>query len=323
MNTQLESALEALSKGCCPEGPFDLSAIPKGDMPGDKVEINADHVMKARAIFARLSPMIAQTLSAGPSSRAVVSVYGGSGVGKSEIGSLLSYYLNELGIGSYLLSGDNYPRRIPRDNDYERQRLFREQGLKGLVSSGEYTAARMAELRELQEKKRDSDPAALRDYPWLASYQKAGRSALESYLGTPDEIDFGEINGIIGSVKAGSGSVFLKRMGRDPADVWYDAVDFSNVRVLIIEWTHGNSGYLDGVDIPVLLNSTPEETLAHRRSRNRDGAVDSSFTSMVLAIEQELLARRASLAKLIIAKNGDILSFRRYLESMPATGTSV
>ena len=29
---------------------------------------------------------------------------------------------------------------------------------------------------------------------------------------------------------------------------------------------------LTGVDIPVLLNSTPEETLAHRKLRARDGA---------------------------------------------------
>ena len=45
----------------------------------------------------------------------------------------------------------------------------------------------------------------------------------------------------------------------------------------------------DRVDIPVLLNSTPEETKNHRRSRARDGKVDSAFTTMVLEIEQEML----------------------------------
>ena len=29
-----------------------------------------------------------------------------------------------------------------------------------------------------------------------------------------------------------------------------------------------------GVDIPVLLNSTPKETLAHRRSRNREAETE-------------------------------------------------
>ena len=55
--------------------------------------------------------------------------------------------------------------------------------------------------------------------------------------------------------------------------------------MLVIEWTHGNSDEYKGVDIPVLLNSTPAETLEHRRNRNRDGAVDSPFTTMVLELE--------------------------------------
>ena len=41
----------------------------------------------------------------------------------------------------------------------------------------------------------------------------------------------------------------------------------------------------EGVDIPVLLNSTPAETLAHRQARNRDGRADSPFTTMVLELE--------------------------------------
>ncbi len=57
--------------------------------------------------------------------------------------------------------------------------------------------------------------------------------------------------------------------------------------MLVIEWTHGNNPNLNGVDVPILLNSTPEETLAHRRARNRDGKTDSPFTTMVLAIEQD------------------------------------
>lgn len=54
--------------------------------------------------------------------------------------------------------------------------------------------------------------------------------------------------------------------------------------MLVIEWTHGNSDWYEGVDIPVLLNSTPAETLAHRQARNRDGRADSPFTTMVLEL---------------------------------------
>ena len=52
-------------------------------------------------------------------------------------------------------------------------------------------------------------------------------------------------------------------MGRTDSELWYDAVDVRNCAVLIIEWTHGNSVYLKGIDLPVLLASTPQETMEH------------------------------------------------------------
>ncbi len=78
--------------------------------------------------------------------------------------------------------------------------------------------------------------------------------------------------------------------------------------MLLLEWTHGNNDLLQGVDIPILLNSTPEETLAHRRARNRDGQTDSAFTTMVLEIEQNLLRSQAHKAHIILAKSGALLS---------------
>lgn len=56
----------------------------------------------------------------------VITVCGGSGVGKSEIASLLAHYFENMGVGCYTLSGDNYPHRIPVYNDAERLRIFRK-----------------------------------------------------------------------------------------------------------------------------------------------------------------------------------------------------
>ena len=81
--------------------------IPHGDMPGDKVCIGPEHIAKAETVFGALRGMLAQQLEASAGGRAVISVCGGSGVGKSEIASVLGYYLNALGIGAYILSGDN------------------------------------------------------------------------------------------------------------------------------------------------------------------------------------------------------------------------
>jgi len=245
-----------------------------------------------------------------------VAICGGSGVGKSEIASLVSLYLNRMGLGSYTLSGDNYPHRIPKYNDAERLRIFRRSGIFGLLSQGQYLNGRPATLKGLQASGDDSNPECAKTYPWLSLYQAAGRGGLKNYLGTQNEIDFKELSGIVAQFKNGASNIFLKRMGREETELWYEPVDFEDKHILIIEWTHGNNHNLQGVDIPILLNSTPQETLEHRRSRNRDGATDSPFTTMVLAIEQEMLVSQAPNAKLILSKSGEILTYRDFVKLM-------
>ncbi len=185
--------------------PWAAPALPEsishGDMPGDKVSINQGHIAKANAIVPRLLELLPDVLEQNPAQRVVISVCGGSGVGKSEIASLLSYYLNELGIGAYTLSGDNYPHRIPIYNDAERLRVFRVAGIKGLLAAGEYDAVRATTLCALMQTGKDSDPKEAQTNPWLATYQKAGRVGLQGYLGTQNEIDFAELSAILASLK--------------------------------------------------------------------------------------------------------------------------
>ena len=303
----------------------DLDAVPTGDMPGDKVQITPGHVAAARSIFPELWRLLEPVLAASPHHRAVVSVHGGSGVGKSETGSLLAHGLNALGVGAYVLSGDNYPRRIPSANDAERLRTFRVGGVQGLVARRAYDDSVRVVLAALQAADGDADPRQVAAHPWLAIYQKAGRKALAGYLGTPDEVDFDEINRILAAFHDGADTLLLKRMGRTLDALWYDEVDVSATQVIVVEWTHGNNEHLVGVDIPILLNSTPEETLAHRRARSRDGAVDSPFTTMVLELEQARLRSRAASAAIIVARSGELLDYDGYLKAMgadlPAAGT--
>lgn len=282
--------------------------IPHGDMPGDKIEIGESHIRKAQTIF----PELLKQLLENGREKAVLCVCGGSGVGKSEIASVLGYYLSSLGIGTYVLSGDNYPRRIPKYNDAERLNTFRRSGIRGMLMEGVYTEGNGQILRDLQEKETDPDPKLTEEYPWLSAYIAYGKEALRCYLGTEKEIDFEEVSNILAAFKDGKKEIFLKRMGRTETELWYSPVDFSDIEVLIVEWTHGNSNYLKGVDIPILLNSTPEETLAHRRARNRDGKTDSAFTTMVLGIEQKKLHEQAKKAKIIVSKDGTLLDFAAY-----------
>ena len=277
--------------------------IPHGDMPGDKICIGEDHIRKAQLLF----PKLLEALKGLEGEKAVVSVFGGSGVGKSEIASLLAWYLRSEGVGSYVISGDNYPRRIPLYNDAERLSIFRAAGLKGLLAEGLYSPGLQKALDVMWPKGLDADASYGADLPWLAAYQAAGRKALSAYLGTALEQDYMELNAILAAFRRGDSPVWLKRMGRTEEERWYDAVDFSEVNVLILEWTHGGSPALRGIDISIFLNSTPEETREHRRNRARDGKTDSAFTTMVLEIEQEELRRAAPQARFILSKSGQFL----------------
>lgn len=294
----------------------DTTNILHGDMPGDKIEIGESHKQKAAKIFPVLVEKLKIILQQNPNQRAVLCVCGGSGVGKSEIASLLGHALQSCGVGSYVLSGDNYPHRIPAQNDAERLRVFRCGALQGLVASGLYTETVKAQLQALQQQDVDADPAQCAEHPWLATYQAEGKKALAGYLGSEKEQNFAELSNIISQFKNGADAIYLKRMGRTPLDLWYDLVDFSQTNVLIIEWTHGNSDRYTGVDLPILLNSTPQETLEHRRSRNRDGGVDHPFTTMVLEIEQRQLESQAHKAAIIVSKSGELLSYADYRQQM-------
>ena len=256
--------------------------MPHGDMPGDKIRIEESHEAKASVIFPELIRNLLKKSDC--REKLVVSVFGGSGVGKSEIASLLAYYLTESGIRAYVMSGDNYPFRIPLYNDAQKV------------------------LDELWAEETDADPKKVIEYPWLAEYQKSGRKALGEYLGTAREQDYDQVNEIIAQFRNGNEKIFMKRMGRSEEARWYDEIDFSEINVLIIEWTHGGNQNITGIDVPILLNSTPEETREHRRLRARDGKTDSAFTTMVLEIEQMELDARARFASIIISKQGALLN---------------
>ena len=146
-------------------------------------------------------------------------------------------------------------------NDAERLHTFRKCGIKGMVDAGVMTPENIEKIREYQRAEDDANKAHLETDTWFRSYFEAGARGLNDYLGTPNETDFAEVDQIMKAFKDGADSLYLKRMGRDEASLWYDKIDLSGKNVLIVEWTHGNSDYMSQVDVPVLLNSTPQETL--------------------------------------------------------------
>lgn len=300
LNERLKTILDQLDSW---EFPAPVEDMPHGDMPGDKVLISDALIPHAQTLFRLLVKEMYETND----EKYVIAIFGGSGSGKSVTTALLTYYLNDAGIKTYALSGDNYPRRIPEYNDAERISIFRSEGLKGLVRENLYSKEVQNVLDDLWKKETDSDPKEAEAYSWLAVYQKYGREGLRGYLGEDKEQDYEQINEILRSFKQGDEKIWLKRMGRTEDARWYDEVDFSDTDVLLLEWTHSGAEQVENVDISICLRSTPEETKAYRLFRARDGKADSAFVTMVLEIEQEKLDRRMESADIILAKDGKVL----------------
>ena len=95
-------------------------------------------------------------------------------------------------------------------------------------------------------------------------------------------------------------------MGREDGDISYEETDFSGISVMLLEWTHGGSEYVNGVDLPIFLESSPEETKARRIRRNRDENAASPFICRVVELEQEKLDMQREHAGLIVGKDGDV-----------------
>lgn len=233
----------------------------------------------------RLFPLILEKTEERKEKKTIISVSGGSGVGKTGMAFLLQNMFEKQGKKSLIISGDNYPHRIPMYNDAERIARFRMSGLNGLITERLYTDEVKEKLLELQKAGRDAEEQE--DMQWLSIYQKYGDKALTDYLGTDQELDYEAVSNLLMQFHGGTSQLLLRHMGRTPDDIWYDRMDVSDTDILILEWTHGNSACLQGVDVSVVLISTPEETLENRKKRNRDTAIDSPFVARVLRIEQK------------------------------------
>lgn len=252
----------------------------------------------------RLFPLIRKKTEERKEKKTVISVSGGSGVGKTGMAFLLQNMFEKQGKKSLIISGDNYPHRIPMYNDAERIARFRMSGLNGLITERLYTDEVKEKLLELQKAGRDAEEQE--DMQWLSIYQKYGDKALTDYLDTDQELDYEAISNLLMQFHGGTSQLLLRHMGRTPDDIWYDRKDVSDTDILILEWTHGNSAYLQGVDVSVVLISTPEETLENRKKRNRDTAIDSPFVARVLRIEQKKINDGLDRADIIQDMHGRI-----------------
>ena len=118
-----------------------------GDMPGDTVRITAPVCRRVEKLLPHLAAKLEEKYGEYIPAKLVIAISGGSGSGKTSGAVALREALAQVGLTGYVLSGDNYPRRIPEHNDEERLAIFRSVGLKALLAAGAYTPERFVALQ--------------------------------------------------------------------------------------------------------------------------------------------------------------------------------
>lgn len=290
------------------EAPKAVAESLSGNEDSNNSEVAGAMMHNANVLFEAIREELPAIIATTQSSKAVLSISGGSGSGKTSMAALLAEYFKAIGIEAYILSGDNYPHRIPMYNDAERLQIYRTGGMRSIAKDEFEQVVDYEMLRKWQLEQQDARLELAAQYPWMNAYVQGGLAALKKYLGTALELDFEGVNKVIADFKAGKEKIWLKQMGRTPVDLWYEAKDFSNCHVLILEWTHGGNEALENIDLPIFLESTPAETLERRLKRNRDAGADQPFIDRVLEIEQALIEEQGKKAKIRLSREGEIRS---------------
>ena len=102
--------------------------VQDGDMPGDTVRITAPVCRRVEKLLPHLAAKLEEKYGEYIPAKLVIAISGGSGSGKTSGAVALREALAQVGLTGYVLSGDNYPRRVPEHNDEERLAIFRSVG---------------------------------------------------------------------------------------------------------------------------------------------------------------------------------------------------
>jgi uridine kinase len=137
---------------------------------------------------------------------------------------------------------------------------------------------------------RVNDARRRQDVGWLGPH-------VEIYLPLLEENIIDAING--------KKSILRPLIDYDENKILEENVDLTGVEVVIVEGTY--TSLLRNAHTRIFIDRDFEETLAHRKERNRGKEVGDPFIEQILATEHKIIAGHKNLANIIITTDYDVI----------------
>jgi uridine kinase len=138
---------------------------------------------------------------------------------------------------------------------------------------------------------RSNDARRRQDPHWLGPHVEVRLDALEANLR---------------EATSGKATISKPIVDYDANTIGAETIDLEGVRAVIVEGTY--TSLLKHVDTRIFIERTRQDTLEHRRKRNRGTEAGDPFVEQILALEHMIIAGHRQLADFVITKNYEVMA---------------
>jgi len=126
------------------------------------------------------------------------------------------------------------------------------------------------------------------------------------WLGPHVEVRLGALDANLREAISGKTMISKPMVDYDANIICEETVTLEGIRVVIVEGTY--TSLLKHVDTRIFIERTRQDTLEHRRKRNRGNEAGDPFIEQVLAAEHMIIAGHRHLADFLIMKDYEVVA---------------
>lgn len=132
------------------------------------------------------------------------------------------------------------------------------------------------------------------------------RRADPEWLGPHKEVKLDVLEKNIKDAVNGKNKTIKPLVDYNDDSIGKEKINLKGIQVVIAEGTY--TSLLKNVDTKIFITRNRQETLAHRKKRNRGNEVNDPFIEQILDTEHKIIAGHVQLADFIINSNYDIIT---------------